>query len=423
MINDTMEQSKLQKFTKAFKETTIAFSQSELERAREVVFNSEFPTTRNENWKYTRLGKLQNLELQNNAPLQKFKVEPLSENSIQFIFENGHLISGNTNSLPDGIEIQLLSKCSQENLSKFDDLNNLNKKDLFYAMNTLYCNNGLFIKIKSKQKIERTIEIIHVQSSQNSVSHFKNLIIAEAFSEAHIVERFLSDNSNSSFCNSINELKVEDNAHLTFDKIQYENPNAISINSDLVEQQKNSTFTINTFTLNGLLVRNNLNIEVKGENSITYLNGAYLLKNNQHVDNHTIVDHLAPNCESHELYKGIIDDSATAVFNGKVFVRKDSQKINAFQSNANILLTDTATINSKPELEIYADDVKCSHGSTTGQLDDEAIFYLRARGISAKSAKELLVSAFISDVLNHVKNEDVNKHLNDLISKEFGWEI
>ena len=136
--------------------------------------------------------------------------------------------------------------------------------------------------------------------------------------------------------------------------------------------------------MNGGLVRNNLNIDVKGENCTTNLNGVYQLKGNQHVDNHTVVDHLVPNCESNELYKGIIDEKSTAVFNGKVFVRRNAQKINAFQSNGNVLLSDDATVNSKPELEIYADDVKCSHGSTTGQLDEEAVFYLRARGLSEK---------------------------------------
>ncbi|MEY3425976.1 MAG: Fe-S cluster assembly protein SufD, partial [Bacteroidota bacterium] len=175
--------------------------------------------------------------------------------------------------------------------------------------------------------------------------------------------------------------------------------------------------------LDGTLVRNNLNIGVKGVNCTTHLNGIYLLKENQHVDNHTIVDHCAPNCESHELYKGVMDDSSTAVFNGKVFVRKDSQKINAFQSNANVLLSDSATINSKPELEIYADDVKCSHGSTTGQLDDEAIFYLRARGISEKSARHLMVSAFIGDVLGKIENEKVLEFTHSILKDRFDWEF
>jgi Fe-S cluster assembly protein SufD len=175
--------------------------------------------------------------------------------------------------------------------------------------------------------------------------------------------------------------------------------------------------------LNGALVRNNLNIDVNGQNCETHLNGAYLLKNKQHVDNHSIVDHKVPNCESHELYKGVIDDNSTAVFNGKVFVRPDAQKINAFQSNGNVLLSDSASINSKPELEIYADDVKCSHGSTTGQLDEEAVFYLRARGLSEKSARHLMVAAFIGDVLDKITNENVKTFTHNILKERFDWDF
>jgi Fe-S cluster assembly protein SufD len=195
------------------------------------------------------------------------------------------------------------------------------------------------------------------------------------------------------------------------------------ISTEQVAQEKNSTFSINTITLNGSFLRNNLNIEVNGTNCSTHLNGAYLLNGNQHVDNHTIVDHKMPNCESNELYKGVIDGNSTAVFNGKVFVRKDAQKINAFQSNGNVLLSDNATIDSKPELEIYADDVKCSHGSTTGQLDETAIFYLRARGISEKSARNLLVSAFIEDVLSKIKSEEMLSKVHEILKQKYGWDL
>jgi Fe-S cluster assembly protein SufD len=176
-------------------------------------------------------------------------------------------------------------------------------------------------------------------------------------------------------------------------------------------------------TLDGTLVRNNLNIEVNGVNCMTNLHGAYVLKSNQHVDNHTIVDHKQPHCESNELYKGVMDEKSTGVFNGKVFVRKDAQKINAFQSNGNVLLSDDATVDSKPELEIYADDVKCSHGSTTGQLDEEAVFYLRARGISEKSARHLMVAAFIGDVLSKIENDEFREYTHSLLQDRFGWEF
>ena len=205
--------------------------------------------------------------------------------------------------------------------------------------------------------------------------------------------------------------------------MQFEGETSSHISTEQIDQGKNSTFTINTVTLNGLLVRNNLNIAVNGQNCTSNLNGAYLLKGKQHVDNHTVVDHRVANCNSNELYKGVIDDKATAVFNGKVFVRKDAQKINAFQSNGNVLLTDTATVNSKPELEIYADDVKCSHGSTTGQLDEEAVFYLRARGLSEKSARKLIVSAFIGEVLEKIEDDNVTDFVQKLLKDRFDWQL
>lgn len=211
--------------------------------------------------------------------------------------------------------------------------------------------------------------------------------------------------------------------HLTLNKFQNESEENYHISSEFVKQTQNSNFKINTITLNGGLVRNDLWIDVTGKNAETHLNGAYILKGSQHIDNHTTVDHLIENCESNELYKGVIDEKATAVFNGKVYVRKNAQKINAYQSNANVLLTDTASVNSKPELEIYADDVKCSHGSTTGQLDEDAIYYLRARGISEKSAKALMVTAFIGDVIEKLDSEEAIKYTHQELHKRFGWDF
>ena len=179
-----------------------------------------------------------------------------------------------------------------------------------------------------------------------------------------------------------------------------------------------SPFGIKTLSLNGDFIRNDLYIRSDATNCESTLNGVYIPQNKEHVDNHTIVDHLSPHCNSSELYKGVVNDNATAVFNGKVFVRPDAQKINAFQSNANILLSDDATVNSKPELEIYADDVKCSHGSTTGQLDEDALFYLRARGIGKDAARDLLVKAFVGDVLETIDIDAVREHATALIEKK-----
>jgi Fe-S cluster assembly protein SufD len=290
-------------------------------------------------------------------------------------------------------------------------------------MNLAYATDGLYIKIAANTTVKKPIQFIQILTGEQTVANTRNYIHCEKFAKASIILGDFSTEASSSFNNVVSEIIVEENAHLIIDKIQYEEAGNYSIVSENVQQEKDSTFTINTLTLNGTLVRNNLTINVAGTNCTTNLNGAYLLKDNQHVDNHTIVDHIAPHCNSNELYKGVIDEKATAVFNGKVFVRKDAQKINAFQSNGNVLLSDNASVNSKPELEIYADDVKCSHGSTTGQLDEEAVFYLRARGLSEKSARYLMVSAFIGDVLEKIESEDVLNYTHSVLKDRFGWDF
>jgi Fe-S cluster assembly protein SufD len=203
------------------------------------------------------------------------------------------------------------------------------------------------------------------------------------------------------------------------DKIQNENENTYHIGADYAVQQKDSTFTINTVPANGKLIRNNLNILLDGTGCTANLNGAICLNGDIHVDNQTYVDHAKPNCDSNELYKAVVNDQAASIFNGKIYVNKIAQQTNAFQSNANILMSDDAKANSKPQLEIYADDVKCSHGCTIGQFDDEALFYLRARGIKESTAKKVLLEAFIGEVLDNITIEAVRDYASALIAKNF----
>ena len=226
-------------------------------------------------------------------------------------------------------------------------------------------------------------------------------------------------NGKENFINSVSEIVVGENAQLEYNKFQDKEEENYSISTEYVYQNANSHFTINTATYNGALVRNNLTIEVDAENCETNLSGLYLGKNTDHIDNHTIVDHKKPNCNSNEVYRGVLDDNATGVFNGKVFVRQHAQKTNAFQKNNNILLSDNAVINSKPELEIYADDVKCSHGSTTGQIDEEAVFYLQSRGVSRKSAINLMINAFAKDTLEKVSIDALHNYINSKIEERF----
>lgn len=408
-------------FTKALVPTQLSVNKSDIEKALLTLENSILPTTRTEAWKYTRLVKIGKVEFQNNqASLASIDSYKIVDSTCTLVFVNGYFSKElSSNEVPTGVTIEILSKDS----TKLSATSLKLEDEIFNATNTAHLNGGVRIVISAKSVIETPIQIIHVLKGDNVISNFKTIINAEKFSKSAIVQGFFTESGEANFSNCTSEINVEDNAFLTIDKVQYESEQSFHISTEEVQQAKNSNFTINTFTLNGGIVRNNLHINVNGENCESHLNGAYLLKNKQHVDNHSIVDHKVPNCESFELYKGVMDDSSTGVFNGKVFVREDAQKINAFQSNGNVLLSDSATINSKPELEIYADDVKCSHGSTTGQLDEEAVFYLRARGLSEKSARQLMVSAFIGEVLEKVENEQVLEFIHGILKDRFDWNL
>lgn len=402
--------------------TSILLDEKELNSAQKTLATNQLPTTRMEAWKYTRVAKLGKTNYSSSEEtVESIESYRIAADATTFVFVNGNFSEElSSDEIPEGVSISPLSACME---GEINSSNLVLEGEIFNALNTAFLTDGILIDIEAKAIVEKPIQIIHVLKGEASLSNFKTIINAGDFSKAGIIQGFFSEGAEKGFANVTSEISVGKNAFLIVEKIQSEAENTSHISTEQVSQDKDSTFTINTITLNGGLVRNNLNIEVIGENCETNLNGAYLLKGKQHVDNHSVVDHKVPNCNSNELYKGVIDDKATAVFNGKVFVRKDAQKINAFQSNGNVLMTDDATVNSKPELEIYADDVKCSHGSTTGQLDEEAVFYLRARGLSEKSARKLMVSAFIGEVLDKIENENVLNYTHGLLKSRFGWDF
>lgn len=420
-MTEVIQDSKIGKFQEGLTRTKLGFRDNILKNAEKTLSTHDFPTTRNERWKYTRVTKITNKTFASRSGVIG-KLNLPVQDAYTIVFVNGFFQpEASSLNLPEGIEVAPLSATVAAN----DLLGELVNTDnnVFAALNTCYATDGAYIHLKAKTIVEKPIQVVHVLSGENTIASTRNVVVSERFSEAEIVQVFLSENASGSFLNNVTELFVGENARLSFDKLQNETEENFHISTEHVKQAKNSNFKINTITLNGGLVRNDLFIDVEGENVETHLNGTYVLKGNQHVDNHTTVDHLQPNCESNELYKGVVDENATAVFNGKVFVRPDAQKINAYQSNGNVLLSDSASVNSKPELEIYADDVKCSHGSTTGQLDEDAIYYLRARGISEKSAKALMVTAFIGDVINKIDNESVVQYVHNALHERFGWDF
>ncbi|MBK7388831.1 MAG: Fe-S cluster assembly protein SufD [Bacteroidetes bacterium] len=381
-----------------------------------------FPSTKNEEWKYVNVQQiLPDQPVFSAAPARLTAVDLKSfliagNNVHLLVFENGiYRADLSTSETINNLVIGPISLLKDNQTFK----NNFGKvvsfgTEPFVALNTAVDHEGVFIHVPANTVIEKTIHILHVNTNEqpDRITSIRNLIVADKHASISIVESYHSLNQQcNGLINAVNEIVVHENARVELCKAQLDSDAASQINFTQTIQEKSSTFDTVTVTLNGRLTRNNLHIKLNDTNCTSHLFGLYILDGDQITDNHTLVDHAMPNCYSNELYKGVIGGKASGVFNGKIFVRKDAQKTNAYQSNKNILLSDDATMNTKPQLEIFADDVKCTHGATTGQLDEEALFYLRARGIGEKSARTLLNIAFVADVLNNIKSDDLRATL------------
>ena len=293
------------------------------------------------------------------------------------------------------------------------------------SLNTAFTNEGAYIYIPRNVEVEKPIQIINFTTGSEAATMVqpRNLIIAERNAHVQIIERHQSLTSNPVLTNAVTEIFVDTHANVDYYKIQNDVATASLVDNTYIEQQKESYCSVHTFSFGGNITRNNLNFFQKGEHINSVLKGVTITEGKQHVDHHTLVHHIEPNCESHQDYKGIYNDRSTGVFNGKVVVEKEAQKTNAYQQNNNILISDKATINAKPQLEIFADDVKCSHGCTIGQLDDQALFYMQQRGIPKKEANALLMYAFANTVLESVKIPEVKQRITKLIADKLGVNI
>ena len=405
VMNETVKMSTKDTFLSNFNLLDFSFDEDFSKDIRSAAKNTieglEFPTSKVEYWKYTRINKIIKRDYSISAPENKVEIDLSVPSKNCIVLINGFYSEELSFFESEvGVTFSSLSEAKKNSSVLKEKFNSLVKKDeIFAQINSAYHQDGAFMHVEKNVQAEEPYYILNFVDDSNILSNPRNFVFLEQGANVKVVLKTINTANAGSFTNMVSELFIEKNAHFEINKIQNEADDSFQIATEQVVQADDSTFKINTFTLNGAIVRNNLNIDSLGKNTMTYLNGLYPLKGKQHVDNHTYLLHREPNGESHELYKGILGDSSTGVFNGKVFVHREAQKTNAFQSNANIVMTDSATINSKPELEIYADDVKCSHGSTTGQLDEEALFYLRARGLSKDSARAVLVNAFASDVI------------------------
>lgn len=287
------------------------------------------------------------------------------------------------------------------------------------ALNTMLMNEGVVITVAADVHIEKPIELLVINSgiTQNLAIHLRNVIKLEANSKATVIEHYVGLNDESYFTNVVTEVSLAENAELKHYKLQQESDNAFHIATLAAKQATSSQWLTNSISLGGKLVRNDIHSQLLGEQSHVTMDGLYLLNDEQHIDNHTRIDHVVPNTTSEELYKGVLDDNSHAVFNGKVIVHKDAQKTDANQQNKNLLLSRGCEIDSKPEMEIYADDVKCGHGSTVGQIDKDQLFYLTTRGLDEVSARSLLTHAFAVDVLDRIPAEDIRNALSEVIER------
>ncbi|MCB0408663.1 MAG: Fe-S cluster assembly protein SufD [Flavobacteriales bacterium] len=410
--------------------STLDFNETEhflalRKNAMKELESLEFPTSKTEYWKYTRVGKIINnkyeLGISKEVDVQPYLIENLDAN-ILVVVNGFYQASLSKIDSESGITITSLSYAKKQELegvkTHFNQFTQ-DKSEIFLAINNVYHTDGIYIEVEKNTQSTKPIHIINITTGDNILSQSRNLVVANVGSEVKVIESFINEEGSANFLNHVSEFFVAENAKVEYNKIQDKKENNYSVTTEQVYQEANSNFTINTATFNGALVRNNLNIEVDASNCETNLSGLYLGQNKDHIDNHTVVDHKKPHCNSNEVYKGVLDDESTGVFNGKVYVRQDAQITNAFQQNNNILLTDNASVNSKPELEIYADDVKCSHGSTTGQIDEEAIFYLQSRGISKRGAMKLMINAFAKDALERISIEPLQEYIDQKIEERF----
>ena len=383
-----------------------------------------FPTTHQEKWKYTNVAPLVRIPFQaatEQAPrlsARELARAPLAEVAKnRLVFVNGvysHELSS-TVGLPGVVRASSLAEALAGEAGQSGKLEQhlagyaAYDRQPFVALNTAFLEQGAFLRIPRGLVLEEPIHLLFVSTGDGvpQVSHPRNLILLDRESQAVVIESYVGLGEAVYFTNAVTEIVVDESAVVEHYKLQQESQRAFHVATVQVRQARSSVFTNHNISLGGALVRNDLTAVLDGEGAECTLNGLYLGTGRQHVDNHTTLDHARPHCGSREVYRGILDGKSTGVFNGGIVVRQDAQKTDAKQSNKNLLLSKEAVINTKPQLQIWADDVRCTHGATIGQIDQDALFYLRTRGIALQAARDLLTYAFASELLGRMKVEAV----------------
>ena len=399
------------------------------EAGRAALGRLPVPTRRSERWKYSPLTAmlaqpLNSPEAPHGIP-EDVHVQPIPGlDAYRVVLVNGHVVTEACD-LPvaEGVICMPLFQALDEGRLQGGDADwsGYHEREWVGALHAAHAQDGVYLELESGVTLDRPLLVHHHVTGYNVAVCPRHRIVMGDQSSAEVVVWHSSSSEATGMVNALLEGHVGRGARLGLDKVQNEQGKIFHLAHEHVTQASDSTFRIHSMTVQGHWVRNELNVAQKGRGAHTVMHGVYLPKDQEHVDNHTTMDHTVPNCTSSELYKGILYDRSTGVFNGKVFVRQEAQQTNAYQQNANIVADQGASINAKPELEIYADDVKCSHGCTVGQFDDEALFYLKSRGIGERAARALMVQAFIGDVLAGMGSEEVAAEVETLLSERHGW--
>ncbi len=392
-----------------------------------------FPTNKEEAWKYTSLRKLERTNFSvfpkksKTLGYKDVKKHFLHEiDTYKIVFIDGVFSSNLSETTHDGVDVCLMSSALTKPMYRqlielyFNKV--ASREEQMTSLNTAFSREGAYIYIPKNKAPIKPIEIVHFATGKEAslMLQPRNLVIAEENAELQIIESHFSLTDNEILTNSVTEIFAAENAIVDYYKVQNDRHTASLIDNTYISQKAKSTVKVHTFSFGGKLTRNNLNYYQHGSYIDSTMKGVTIIGEKQHVDHHTLVHHQEPNSESHQDYKGIYGEKSTGVFNGKIIVDKEAQKTNAFQQNNNILISDKATINTKPQLEIFADDVKCSHGCTIGQLDEDAMFYLQSRGIPKKEATALLMYAFTDDVMSSVRIPELKNRINNLIAEKLG---
>ncbi len=408
------------------------------EEAMEEFVKTGFPPKKAENYKYTHLEPLFDAELTIHHAPRKIEFDindlfrcdvPALETHVLLVV-NGYFYTGSGERLTE-MDNGVIFGSLMAAVEKYPDLVReymgqyaTAKSDPFVALNTAFARDGVFLYVPKNQVLDKPVQIIHLLiSDKDEMVQHRNLFINEGSSQADVIICDHTLSPNIYLTNSVTEAFVADNANLDLVRVQNEHNRAAQVTNTWIRQKRDSKSRHSTVTLHGGKVRNNLHVALEDEGCDADANGLFLIDKQQHVDNFTIIDHQAPHCISDQHYKGVLDDAATGAFSGKIHVHQDAQQTEAYQANNNMLLTDQAKMHTKPQLEIYADDVKCSHGATVGQIDEQGLFYLQSRGIPREEARLMLMYAFADDVISKIKEEPLRNRISGLVSKRLRGEL